>query len=94
MMNAIELMKIEPQKTVLKLPRAAERMLIPTELEFGHHFDAWMSFELMRIEPQKSLSKFSRAPECMLVPTEPEFVHQGILHQQQKLLPCALKLRT
>jgi len=93
-MNVIELMKIEPQKTVLKLPRAAERMLIPTELEFGHHFDALMSFELMRIEPQKSLSKFSRAPECMLVPTEPEFVHQGILHQQQKLLPCALKLRT
>jgi len=53
-------MKIEPQKTVSKLSRAAERMLIPTELEFGHHFDAWMSFELMRIEPQKSLSKFSR----------------------------------
>jgi len=52
-MNVIELMKIEPQKTVSELSRAAERMLIPTELEFGHHFDAWMSFELMRIEPQK-----------------------------------------
>ena len=93
-MNVIELMKIEPQKTVSKLSRAAERMLIQTELEFGHHFNAWMSFELIRIEPQKSLSKFSRAPECMLIPTEPEFVHQRILHQQKKLLPYALKRRT
>jgi len=90
-MNVIELMKIEPQKTVSKLSRAAKRMLIPTELEFRHHFDAWMSFELMRIEPQKSLSKFSRAAECMLIPTEPEFVHQRILHQQKKLLPYAQK---
>ena len=88
-MNGIELMKIEPQKTVSELSRAAERMLIPTELEFGHHFDAWMSFELMKIEPQKSLSKLSRTAERMLIPAEPEFVHQRILHQQKKLLSCA-----
>ena len=92
--DIIELIKIEPQKTVSELSRAAERMLIPTELEFGHHFDAWMSFELMRIEPQKSLSKFSRAPQCMLIPTEPEFGHPRVLHQQKKLLPHAPKRRT
>jgi len=67
-MDVIELMKIELQKTLSKLSRAAERMLIPTELEFGHHFDAWMSFELMRIEAQKSLSELSRTAEGVLIP--------------------------
>jgi len=48
--NVIELVKIESQKTVSELSRAAEHVFIPIELEFGCHFDAWMSFELMRIE--------------------------------------------